>query len=442
MITILADAFHKLEINIPPKKVEDLAILINKSLALRTRFYHTAEHVFKLTDRKNPLITLAALYHDIVYYQVDHEFSEEVYRIIQNYIIIEDDDDLSISPHAPLHDKYFTMVMELFGFEIGQQLSPFEGLNEFLSALVMSKSLERILTMKQLVRTCTCIEATIPFRDNQTYIEQINTRLERVNQKYGLNMTCEEVSSVIKDAVTLSNNDVLEFSLENVDVFLEGTWKLLPETNSFLRQSELYSIKEYREALEKMEGFYAYLDPESIFKQYEDALPDSQYAELVDTAILNVATGREYLGIKLFTVAVLEAIAYETGGDAPVALFMGHIPKDEEDFERIELHLPDIFVSVSGDETETPDVFNLLKSGRAGKPHFDLTHSPLAFFLYSQLGPERVRALLPAAKSMFMGKLAPADFLAEVNPAVLSPIAEAIQLMAWTRSEQLEKFIL
>jgi len=60
-------------------------------------------------------------------------------------------------------DILLAIATSIFGFKSHQTLLPFAGLNEFLSAMLACRELEKSLTLKQLVRIVVCIEATIPF---------------------------------------------------------------------------------------------------------------------------------------------------------------------------------------------------------------------------------------------------------------------------------------
>jgi len=73
---------------------------------------------------------------------------------------------------------------------------------------------------KELLKITTCIEATIPFRSQA------------------------EIEDIVRLAVVLANKDIENFSVLDAGLFLDNTWKLLPETNMSLRFKAAYSIKE------------------------------------------------------------------------------------------------------------------------------------------------------------------------------------------------------
>jgi hypothetical protein len=247
-------------------------------------------------------------------------------------------------------------------------------------------------------------------------------------------MAKSEIYEAVRWAVAFSNRDVDNFSERDTGSFLDNTWKLLPESNPSLRLRGIYTIGSYRRALQKMEAFLGQLDPETIFNQYRGEPPPGEYQRMVALAHRNVTTARKYLGIKLIAAAVLEALADITGGDAPVALFMGAIDRGEN-ARRFEDYLPQIKTDTSVDELST--LFGLLAFGRASSSSFDLQNSPLALFIFKKLGWDRIQRLLERAKMMFRGELSAAEFLTELPPNMMIAITRACAAMASTRREAL-----
>lgn len=71
LIFLFKGAFDSLGVVVPLVKIEDLSVLIYKGMTVQARNYHNLDHVFSLTDAQSPIITLSALFHDLVYCQVD-----------------------------------------------------------------------------------------------------------------------------------------------------------------------------------------------------------------------------------------------------------------------------------------------------------------------------------------------------------------------------------
>jgi len=308
--------------------------------------------------------------------------------------------------------------------------------------LAMPSKLQGILPDKELLKIIVYIEATIPFRgpdaNGLSAFDKLEMRLRQAAQTYAIPLGEDEIISSIQGAVVFANTDVENFSEPDPAQFLENTWKLLPETNIALRSGSVYSIREYRFALQKMHGFLVDLDPDTVMHQYKGVPPDDIYQAKVQHTRCNLETAREYLGTKLLATAMLEALAELTGGDAPMSLFMGDIETDIEDMKRMEDYLPAVETPEHIDTNST--VFRLLDSGRS-RTDFDMKNAPLALFLYKVLGPEKVLLYTQHARQMFAGQISAKEFLGLMDPDVTSAVANACASMVLTRSEKLAKYV-
>jgi hypothetical protein len=436
-------AFDLLGVQVELVALEDLAVLIYKGMSVQARNYHNLDHVFNLVDEDSPIITLAALFHDLVYCQVDLGFLPQIHNIISPYIL-EKDGQIWIADQAGHREKLVQITLQVFDFSPGQLLSPSAGLNEFLSALVMIKKLEGILAEKELLKLLLCIEASIPFRDSaitgEDHFYVLEKRASKIDQHWLFGMGPTGVQNGVKLAVLFANHDVDSFAEPDVSCYLETTWKLLPELNVHLRSIDFYSIREYRQALQAMDASMSRLQAEKVFHQYRGVPADEVYQRMVAQARQNIETAKEYLCVKLLTQAILEALAEETGGDAPLSLFMGDLPHEGSRPRRLEDFLPEFKAPDWVDKTSP--VYQLLADGRSGDTNFDLRTAPLSLFVYSSLTPQELRLKLSLAKEMFAGRLKASEFLAKMDPEILSAIAEASAKMAYTRRKQLLQFVL
>ena len=82
-IQLLQTALDELGARMPLADVERIAIIINGAITAEARSFHTPEHVFDLVDPGNPYMTLAALFHDLVYYQVDMGFIPQIKEALE-----------------------------------------------------------------------------------------------------------------------------------------------------------------------------------------------------------------------------------------------------------------------------------------------------------------------------------------------------------------------
>jgi hypothetical protein len=441
-IALFKAAFDGLNVIVKPTNLERLAVLVHEAMTVNARSFHTIEHVFTLSDPSNPIQALAALFHDVVYFEVDQGFTPRVFAVIEQYIH-QANGDIYLKPAIPSSDRLFDMTLRLFGFSPGQMLPAYNGQNEFLSALLMGKLLEDFVSIQTLVKVIVCIEATIPFRgmngQGRSPAHVLDYRLNGINREFNLALINEEIQTAIKNAVMFSNRDVMSFSESDTGRFLDNTWKLLPELNPSLRLHGIYTIRSYRQGLEKMEEFLVQLNPDTIFNRYADVPEPGTYERMLALAYRNVATARQYLGIKLLAATILEALAEITGGDVPVALFIGGIEGEMREGQRQwEDYLPDIPTPTIISENST--LFGLLAFGRASSSSFDMQHSPLSLFLFKSLGWERVHILLKLARKYYVGQVDARTFLDKVQPDVMHSIVSACAEMAITRQAELREY--
>ena len=74
-IRLFSQALNGLGARTDMATIERLSLLVHRSMEQPRRVYHNSEHVFKLIDGMNPHQTLAGLFHDVVYVQLDDGFA-------------------------------------------------------------------------------------------------------------------------------------------------------------------------------------------------------------------------------------------------------------------------------------------------------------------------------------------------------------------------------
>ena len=431
----------RLQAIVPPHRLEDLVITVHRAMTAPGRNYHRIEHAFSLVEMHQPLHTLAAFFHDIVYLQVDMEIPPEINAAITDYIdaIDNTNSEVTITATPPVDDRPFAMALAVFDFEAGRTLSVNTHLNEFLSALVMLKKLDGLVNDIDMLHLIVCIEATIPFRpataDGKTHFDLLKRRLDKINQIHQLALEQKDIEAIIQSAVLLANKDLQGFAASEVGEFLDNTWQLLPETNLDLRIREGYAISAYRSAMQKMEAFLRYLDGQPIFHQYLGIPDNNKLQELNELAQRNIRAGSDYLRIKLLAIAILEALAEVTGGDVPLALFMGNILQADKSLQRFEDFLPKVN---DGDWVDFSSMLGqVLKLGRTGTSDFDVQDAPISLFLYRGVSPAKINEYVALAQRMFQGELPPSEFLNMADKFIVAGIASACAEMVATRREPL-----
>ena len=431
-ISLFSDAFAALSVTVPVADVERMAMLIHHSMDHGRRTYHTSTHVFDMCEGMNPRQVLATLFHDIVYYQLDGGLPKSAEVLLKRVVRVERD-VVEVRP-MDAGDKGYAICTGIFGFKAGQALPLYGGMNEFLSAVVATRTLEPYLALEDIVAIVACIEATIPFRmknaAGRDTLDELALRLGDVGKATGLPFAEADVKRMVTDATVMSNHDVSSFSESDPGRFLSTTWLLIEESNAPLAAVGIYSIKEYRGALSRMEKFLGSLNPDSVFHDYQGTPAAADFAELRAAAKRNLEFATKYLGMKIVGIAAVEALAQTTGGDCPVSMLLGDIRSPYGKPDRVEDFLP----PPPADESQLDgQLLNVLEKGRAKESASDLTASPLTAWVYRRLGNEGSARALEEARKMFDGQLTARDFLGGLEPATVRALTEACAQIAISR---------
>lgn len=419
-------------------KLESMAVIIHECMSSGSRNYHSVQHVFDISKNlTNPIGVLAALFHDLIYYNVDGGLSPLQMEMLEGVFNEEDEMGNTITRMSALgsctsvitnpyqckrrgtinrHDDWcvahremtcdddplLCMCEHIFGYPKGAEITTKNGINEFLSAVVAVRQLEGHLSREQLAQIVCCIEGTIPFNNTDAdhpphtaHMERLYANMVETKRDCIINLTDEQLVESVQLAATMANEDVGNFGTEDLYWFLDNTWSLLPESNTCLRQQFLYTIMEYQKAVYSMNGFFNFLKPNVIFSSFRGAPSLEQVAKLTAQAERNMELGRKYVGAKLLSASVLAAFAQLTGGDAPMCLLMGDLPSRHHASEKLEDSLPiQDYEDVKARGHCDMAIYEILSCGRRSDSSFDTKESPLAAYLYAKLGDEKMTSTL------------------------------------------------
>jgi hypothetical protein len=421
IVNALWRALHMLGSPATTGEIEQWGFSIHAALSAAGREFHNHDHVIDLVADGDPLEVIAALYHDAVYIQVDlgppRSMREEL-----SSVLAQGADGWRVLPAAagPVTGD----VLRVFGHSVGDVVTPTTGLNELASALVASIQLVNALSREQRIAVAACIEQTIPFR-----VDPVPELCRRVAE---LGLAGAALDEAIRRAVRVGNRDVENFADNDPARFLDNTWKLLPESNPALHSPMVYTVRDYRAALLKMESFLAWLPAERVFHSWNDEPRPEIHARRVARTAGNLELAVRYLRAKLYAIGLVEAIAEVTGGDVPVDYFMGGPKWDQAAARRIEQFLPR--------PAPVPDrdpLHRLLAEGRASESSFDTGPSPLAAFLHATVGEPAVMAGVETAKKWWAGVGDAKAFLASQPGTPVAAIARAAANIVDTRRDRL-----
>jgi hypothetical protein len=283
-----------------------------------------------------------------------------------------------------------------------------------------------VVSREQRIAIAACIEQTIPFRVDP--VPELHRRLGE------LGIAGAALEDAVRRAVRVGNRDVENFSDNDAARFLDNTWKLLPESNPALHSPMVYTVRDYRIALLKMESFLAWLPAERVFHSWNDEPRHEVHARRVARATGNLELAVRYLRAKLFSISLVEALAEITGGDVPVDYFMGGVKSQRHpEMRKIEQFLPRHEHPADLDRP----LHRLLAEGRASESSFDTGPSPLAAFLHATVGEHEVMKGVEMAKRWWAGAGDAKAFLAGQPKAPVAAIARAAANIIDTRRDRL-----
>ncbi|MEO6771468.1 MAG: hypothetical protein ABI467_00405 [Kofleriaceae bacterium] len=425
IVSVLWKALHDLGVDPPTNDVEHWGFSIHGAISAPGREYHNHDHVIGLTRNCEPLEVIAALYHDAVYIQVDMDVPKSMAAELAT-VLEPVGKGWRVLPAAGEHAATAD-VLAVFGHAPGDHVSPAQGLNELASALVAAIQLSGTLDREQLLAIAACIELTIPFRPDP--VPALHDRLA------ALGLSGAVLETTVTRALRLGNRDVENFADNDAARFLDNTWKLLPESNPALHLPHVYTVRDYRIALQRMEHFLAQLPADRVFHAYGDEPSAGVHARRVARATGNLELAVRYLRAKLYSIALVEAIAEVTGGDVPLDFFMGGTKDSNERdaAKRIEQFLPHLGSVQSID----PALHRLLQEGRASESSFDTRPSPVGAFLHSTVGEPAMMSGVERARRWWAGASSAFDFLASQPAKPVAAICRGAAHIMDTRRDRL-----
>ena len=427
-LDFLEGALEGLGVVAAREKTQKISNLIVGSMSGQWRLFHTPDHIFQVGLGSDDIEVISALFHDSIYVQVDEDIDSGLLSYIASFISVSDKQIFITNESKFLDDASLKLCLMTFGFDLGQRLISTEGQNEFLSALFAAKVLEDSLPLPILSQVISCIEATIPFRESDhegiSCSEQQYRNLKKINQVFEFSWTEDGIQKIVERGVRLANRDVFGFASESPGCFLDDTWKLIPETNHDLWPFSICTISTYRVALQKMEIFLSTLKAESVIRKYKNEPSDEKYAHLIYFTKRNLEIACAYLGVKLLSCAVLEALSSRS------------FKEQSSEILRVELTENSMLAAnfESSLSTKIPEeLLSLLKQKRSLELGCDAISSPIGIFILKEIELEDAQSLLYEAHQFFSGELSSEDFLSHCPRDLITGIMSSTQLPSDTK---------
>ena len=157
-------SFTDLNVAIDPISIEKIAIFLVRAMGTQVRDYHRPEHSLDVSRVDRPLPRLAALFHDVIYLQIDPTWKEFTQPYLEPFRPTEVHSLDIATALSTQKDPMLHAIAALFGFQNETHLLLTQGVNEFLSAMVFYRMMKPWLTPMNLLKGVACSEATIPFK--------------------------------------------------------------------------------------------------------------------------------------------------------------------------------------------------------------------------------------------------------------------------------------
>ncbi|MBC7458127.1 MAG: hypothetical protein H7235_07605 [Bdellovibrionaceae bacterium] len=421
---------------------ESLSYFLLKTMGSEARDYHRPEHPLDVSKNLFPVGQLAALFHDIVYLQVDPTWEKTLAEILYPFVpsrtfVLDVRGELN---HVT--DPWLKVIVALFGFENETALIPMRGLNEFLSAVVFYKKMKHFLKPEELLRGLSCIEATIPFRktdsDGRTPADRLKARIENIQNGPEGYFLSEPVDFdlIVTECKLLIENDLVSFGAETMDWFLSNSWNVMIENNPSLR-NHFFSVSDYRKAIFGNIGFFSSLDAKNLYWTDSENL-DLNHEKLIRRTENNLRMATEYMKAIAVSVSMVEAIAQQTGGECAYELFFGTTKKSRE-------HSPvnmDTLIHFGPEPEMTEErlsIYKMLKHGRNTRSRFDHKTSSLSAFLYQKIPLEEFETVFGKVSQFHQGKVSADECLAVFHPQLVAHVIIFLEETALSRKGELMK---
>lgn len=442
----ILDAFSRLGRPIANSDAEKLACFLLKTMGSESRDYHRPEHPLDVSKRLLPVGQLAALFHDIVYVQVDPTWGKTVSDILYPFIPTN---TFSVNVKGALNhvvDPWHRIIVSIFGFENETDLVPMKGINEFLSALVFYHSMKSHLNPEELLRGIACIEGTIPFRkvdsDGRSPSDRLSTKIEGVlKSSEGRFFPRQiDIELIISECRRIIENDLSSFGAETPSEFISNSWNVMIENNPPLRNNYFY-LSDYRKAIFGTLGFYMSLDPKNLYWTNPKTI-DPFHEDLIKRTEFNLKFATEYMKAIANAVCLSEAIALKSGGDVPFELFFGprkksrtHNPVTLDTL----INLPETINGSTPSSINQNDVYQILRNGREFRSRFDHKTSVLSAFIFLKTTNQEREALFRSSQQFHHGRINAEEFIATFNSEIVCNVISFLEKTALTRADVLRE---
>ena len=403
-IAALQAEYHDQSVTLTPikKQLGDMAALIVESMSRPGRFYHDMDHVFDVIVDMDPvrdaIPILAALFHDVVYLTIDKELSDKQRTLLcDNLILIDPETNkISLLPMESLLERADQLIKSIFsnegpnGISLPRPMRVVDETNEYLSAMIAVRSLAPFLSWNHLFQIAVCIEATIPFRimeDGSSAMDSLFQRLAATSTKDAdmVSLTKEELVKTVQMAAFLANHDLGAFRAPDPLVFVNSSWKLLPEWCPSLASNDP-KLQDLLDALLLMQQRYQQMQVSHIFQTFQDQPSAAMIEEWQAQATHNLEVVARFTTVRILALTILrDCLASHSRSSADTTLSL---------IQRVEVQFDNSLMASShtrDDDVVSRQVWYCFMATRPFVSMWDAIQCRFSAALFSSLSWETIR---------------------------------------------------
>jgi len=323
--------------------------IINQSAQDDNRFYHDMDHnedigrgtgeelAAHLDDKGlseeeiaavNERMVAAGMSHDIVQIQLasdpaDIIGNDDARNLLSEYLEINDEGKtLSVSQETidnldmdVANDRVVAMAAELFDIKADEELSQFQGVNEFATAVIHGvQRSESGVDDKEVLAEMAIIAGTIPF-GGEDALNDLEERTKNANNllKENSRLTTEEIEINNFAVAEIANRDIGNLADEDYLVTNKGSIDMLQESGH-----DLESFEGLNNAINGQVGFLSghvvASDDAKVFHAVDGYPSEDKLNELEERAYDNIDTGSNFMAAVQAAAAVIATEHVQNGG--------------------------------------------------------------------------------------------------------------------------------
>jgi hypothetical protein len=401
------------------EKLEQSGCMVFSQLAMRNLFYHGLDRALLLArEAVSPYHRLVFLFADLAVWKIDRMPSPKLLEICNDATYDTFGSVLIPKPTTAIEEQ----LNRLYCCTAGQRLSQEKGADAYFTALAFCRVFGGDLSDRALLVMIRLMHTVRYYLNNSTEVVHLDEQALS--------------GDIQKEVAALSPgllNATYSFLFEDDPGFLVTfLWQKTPEVFTSL-QRDGYSIRDYLTALMKNEEFVTSIDIDRLLHPFPEA---GDTAMMKANLIRNLTVAKGYVEAKILAAAILDALASETGGDAPIMLFMGHFS------EKVGIRFEELLTATLRDggaigEGKDATVMKLLEYGRKKEVFYDMKTSPFAAHLYYELSKEQLTDLSVLAHQIYERGGTSKRLLDALPIDLRNTIIDAAARMVPTRREKL-----